>query len=97
MIKIIYNSPAVPQEPYDFVLNTKYELNKVKGKYVILINDNDRREFDIDFIKSMFKPCEGYSWDMLKTDVKETNLKRKNKINKNKIENNEITKEEKLC
>lgn len=91
MIKIIYNSPAVPQEPYNFSLNTEYELNKVKGEYIISINENDKREFEIGFIKSIFKPCEGYSWDMLEIDTKETNLKKKNKTNKNKIENSEIT------
>lgn len=73
MIKIIYNSPAIPQKPYDFDLNKEYDLDKVKGKYIIYHKKDNQTEFDIDFIKSMFKPCEGYSWDMLenKTENKE--------------------------
>ena len=82
MIKIIYNSPAVPQKPYDFVLGKIYEIEKVKDKHYVLIDNNNKREFDIDFIKSMFKPCEGCSWDMLEINLEKTNLKKKNKNDK---------------
>ena len=41
------------------------------NKYIIAISKNDKREFEIGFIKSIFKPCEGYSWDMLEIDIKE--------------------------
>ena len=85
MIKIIYNSPAIPQKHYNFNLDQEYELNKIKGKYVISLNYGDKREFDIDFIKSMFKPCEGYSWDMLEKENKE-NIEVKN-TSKTKLNN----------
>jgi hypothetical protein len=62
-IKIIYNSPAMPQGDYNFALNTAYECEKRKDKYVIKAKENSL--FSLAFIKSMFKPCDGYSWDML--------------------------------
>jgi hypothetical protein len=77
MIKIIYNSPAVPQKPYDFDLNKEYDMDKINGKYFIYRDKDNKQEFGIDFIKSMFKPCEGYSWDMLEN-------KNENKIKKTK-------------
>ena len=80
MIKIIYNSPAIPQKPYDFELDKQYDLDKVKDKYIIYRNEN-RQEFDIGFIKSMFKPCEGYSWDMLEKENKEVKNTSKTKLN----------------
>lgn len=84
MIKIIYNSPAVPQKPYDFNLNTEYMLNKIDNKYIIAISKNDKREFEIGFIKSIFKPCEGYSWDMLEKENKGVqNTLKVNKKNQN--------------
>lgn len=84
MIKIIYNSPAVPQKPYDFNLNTEYMLNKIDNKYIIAISKNDKREFEIGFIKSIFKPCEGYSWDMLEKENKGVqNTLKINKKNQN--------------
>ena len=59
-IKIIYNSPAMPQGDYNFALNKAYECKKVKDKYVV-----ENKEYSLAFLKSMFKPCDGYSWDML--------------------------------
>lgn len=59
-IKIIYNSPAMPQGDYNFALNKAYECEKIKDKYVV-----ENKEYSLDFLKSMFKPCDGYSWDML--------------------------------
>lgn len=62
-IKIVYNSPAMPQGDYNFALNTEYECEKIKDKYVIKAKED--KQFSLAFIKSMFKPCDGYSWDML--------------------------------
>lgn len=62
-IKIVYNSPAMPQGDYNFALNTEYECEKVKDKYIIKAKED--KQFSLAFIKSMFKPCDGYSWDML--------------------------------
>ena len=64
MIKIIYNSPAMPQYPYDVRLGVSYECQKVKDGYVVKGFDFER-EFSLDFIQQIFKPCDGYSWDML--------------------------------
>ena len=73
-IKIIYNSPAMPQGDYNFVLNTEYECEKIKDKYVVKAKED--KEFSLAFIKSMFKPCDGYSWDMLeKKDMEEKSNK----------------------
>ena len=69
-IKVIYNSPAMPQGNYNFALNTAYECEKVKDKYVIK-GVNSEKEFALEFLKSIFKPCDGYSWDMLE-EKKET-------------------------
>ena len=63
MIKIIYNSPAMPQGNYNFALNTAYKCEKINGKYIVKAKED--KEFSLAFIKSIFKPCEGYSWDML--------------------------------
>ena len=86
MIKIIYNSPAMPQPPYDFILGQPYDLNKIKGKYYIYRSENDKQMFSIGFIKSMFKPCNGYSWDMLEEVVenKENKTSKSNTKSKNK-------------
>jgi hypothetical protein len=69
MIKIIYNSPAMPQEPYNVALGVSYECEKSKGKYVVQ-GVNFKKEFTLEVIKMLFKPCDGYSWDML--EKKET-------------------------
>lgn len=63
-IKVIYNSPAMPQGDYNFTLNKVYECEKNKNKYVIK-GVNSNKEFTPEFLKSIFKPCEGYSWEML--------------------------------
>lgn len=81
MIKIMYNSPAVPQKPYDFQLDKEYTLEKKNGKYVFV--EDTEKDFNLDFIKSMFKVCDGCSWDMLE-EVKEKeviNLNKKNNVN----------------
>lgn len=77
LIKIVYNSPAMPQGDYNFALNTAYECEKVKDKYVIK-GANSKKEFALEFLKSIFKPCEGYSWDMLeeKKEIKENATKK---------------------
>lgn len=62
-IKIIYNSPAMPQGDYNFALNTAYECEKIKDKYIIKAEED--KKFSLAFLKSIFKPCDGYSWDML--------------------------------
>ena len=84
MIKIIYNSPAMPQGDYNFALNTEYECKKVKDKYVIKAKED--KEFSLAFIKSIFKPCDGYSWDMLeeKKETEEKAIKKVAKSTKNK-------------
>ena len=76
LIKIVYNSPAMPQGDYNFALNTAYECEKVKDKYVIKAKED--KEFSLAFLKSIFKPCEGYSWDMLeeKKEIKENATKK---------------------
>lgn len=87
-IKVIYNSPARTQYPYDVKVNLTYNCEKENDKYFIRGNDFDR-EFALDFIKRMFKPCEGYEWDMLENkEEAETTLKqiRKTKVKKNKDE-----------
>lgn len=84
MIKIIYNSPAIPQKPYDFELDKEYDLGKIKNKYIVYRDKENQQEFDIDFIKSMFKPCEGYSWDMLEKENKETKKVSQTNIKQNK-------------
>ena len=75
-IKIIYNSPAMPQGNYNFALNTAYECEKVKDKYVIKAKEN--KEYSLAFLKTIFKPCEGYSWDMLeeKKEIEEKATKK---------------------
>ena len=80
-IKIVYNSPAIPQGNYNFALNTVYECEKVENKYII--KDKEDKEFSLDFLKNMFKPCENYSWDMLEEnkDKQETVIKQE-KVNK---------------
>jgi hypothetical protein len=78
MIKVTYNSPAVPQEPYDFDLKKSYNVEKNGNKYFIYHNKDNKQEFDIGFLKSMFKPCDGYSWDMLVEKEKKTS---KTKLN----------------
>jgi hypothetical protein len=85
MIKVFYNSPAMPQKPYDFDLNKSYEVDKINNKYFIYRNKDEKQEFSIDFLKSMFKPCEDYSWDMLEEKEKKTsksNTKTNTKSNK---------------
>lgn len=81
MIQIVYNSPAMPQGNYNFALNKAYECKKIKDKYVV-----ENKEYSLAFIKSMFKPCEGYSWDMLeeKKDTKEKTTKKVAKSTTNK-------------
>ena len=64
MIKIIYNSPAMPQEPYNVSLGVSYDCAKSKDKYVVQ-GVNFKKEFSLEVIKMLFKPCDGYSWDML--------------------------------
>ena len=79
MIKIIYNSPAVPQEPYNFNIGTVYDCEKSKGKYFV-INGDVKKTYSLEFIKMMFKPCEEYSWDML--EEKQTEEKATKKVAK---------------
>lgn len=75
-IKIVYNSPAMPQGDYNFALNTAYECEKIKDKYIIKAKED--KEFSLAFIKSIFKPCDGYSWDMLeeKKEIEEKATKK---------------------
>ena len=75
-------SPAIPHKPYDVKLNTIYECVKYKNKYIIKGLDFER-EFSLEFIKSMFKPCENYNWNMLEYgDEINNNKQNKNIINK---------------
>lgn len=80
-IKIIYNSPAMPQDDYNFTLNKVYECKKVKDKYVIE-GANFNNEFTPKFIKSIFKPCKGYSWEMLEEKDKIKQVKQINNTKK---------------
>ena len=78
-IKVIYDSPAQPQYPYDIELNLTYDCVKENDEYFIKGNGFNR-EFTLDFIKRMFKPCEGYGWEMLEEkNKKKTNLKQTKK------------------
>lgn len=85
MIKIIYNSPAMPQYPYDVHLGASYECQKFKDKYIVKGFDFER-EFSLDFLKQIFKPCNGYSWEMLNEKKSQTDINavKKNRINKTK-------------
>jgi hypothetical protein len=85
IIKVIYSSPAIPQYPYDVEIGAIYECIQDKDKYSIR-GKNLERVFNLEFIKRSFKPCEGYSWDMLneKKEVVNTSKKTKAKINKDK-------------
>jgi hypothetical protein len=89
MIKIIYNSPAVPQEPYNVNLKEKYDCMKNGDKYLVKGLDFER-EFSLDFIKRMFKPCDGYSWDILDNENKKENKTKKSKSNNEKLDINKI-------
>jgi hypothetical protein len=80
MIKIIYNSPAMPQEPYNVALGVSYECEKSKGKYVVQ-GVNFKKEFTLEVIKMLFKPCDGYSWDMLE-ETKESKIDTEEKATK---------------
>lgn len=79
MIKIIYNSPAVPQEPYNFSVGTVYDCEKIKDEYFV-INGDIKKAYSLKFIKMMFKPYEEYSWDML--EEKQTEEKATKKVAK---------------
>jgi hypothetical protein len=84
IIKVIYSSPAIPQYPYDVKVGVIYDCIKSDDKYSIKSN-NFERVFNFDFIKKIFKPCEGYSWDMLDNNEKTeiiTNKKAKSKKTK---------------
>ena len=72
MIKIIYNSPAMPQYPYDVQLGVSYECQKIKDKYIVK-GVNFERAFSLKFIQNMFKLCDGYTWDMLGEKVAKEN------------------------
>ena len=86
IIKVVYSSPAIPQYPYDVEIGTIYECVQEKGKYSIR-GKNLERVFNLEFIKRSFKPCKGYSWDMLEEnkEVKNTSKPTK-KTKKNKDE-----------
>jgi hypothetical protein len=88
IIKVIYSSPAIPQYPYDVEIGAIYECVQDKGEYSIK-GKNFERVFNLEFIKRSFKPCEGYSWDMLneKKEVENTSKPTKRtKANKTKDE-----------
>ena len=68
-IKVTYNSFAVPQFPYDVELGAIYNCTKEDDKYFIQGNGFNR-EFTLEFIKQMFKPCEKYDWEMLNSKIK---------------------------
>ena len=86
IIKVIYSSPAVPQYPYDVKIGAIYECIKNDNKYFIKGN-NFERDFQFDFIKRCFNPCEGYSWDML-NENEETEIitNKKTKSKKTKVD-----------
>lgn len=91
IIKVVYSSPAIPQYPYDVEIGTIYECVKDKDKYSIR-NKNFERAFNLEFIKRMFKPCEGYSWDMLnenKEEKEENILKQTRQTKKTKVKKDE--------
>lgn len=79
IIKVKYTSPALPQKPYDVSVGVAYDCEKFEEKYFIK-GLNFNREFSLGFIKSMFQPCEGYNWDMLKdkTEIKENKIVKSN-------------------
>jgi hypothetical protein len=83
IIKVIYSSPAIPQYPYDVEIGRIYECVQDKDKYFIR-GKNLERVFNFEFIKRSFKPCEGYSWDMLKDKKEVINTSKRTKINKDK-------------
>lgn len=88
IIKVIYSSPAIPQYPYDVEIGTIYECVQDKNKYSIR-GKNFERVFNLEFIKRTFKPCEGYSWDMLDENKEVENTSKptkKTKTKKNKDE-----------
>ena len=78
-IKIVYNSPAVPQGDYNFTLKKVYECEKIKNEYIVKAEED--KKFSLAFLKSIFKPCDGYSWDMLE-EKKDTEVKATKKVAK---------------
>lgn len=86
IIKVIYSSPAIPQYPYDVEIGTIYECVKDKDKYSIR-GKNLERVFNLEFIKSIFKPCKDYTWDMLNENKEVENTSKqikKTKVKKDK-------------
>ena len=67
-IKVTYNSFAVPQFPYNVELGVIYNCVKENDKYFIQGNGFNR-EFSLEFIKQMFKPCKEYNWEMLNDKI----------------------------
>jgi hypothetical protein len=67
----------MPQEPYNVALGVSYECEKSKDKYVVK-GVNFKKEFSLEVIKMLFKPCDGYSWDMLeeKKEIEEKATKK---------------------
>ena len=86
MIKIIYNSPAMPQGDYNFSLGVTYTCVKSEKTDNYIVKGSDiEKEFSLEFIKSIFKPCDNYSWDMLEVKVvkeKTTKTKKSGKTDK---------------
>ena len=83
IIKVIYSSPAIPQYPYNVEIGTIYECVKDNDKYSIR-GKNFERVFNIEFIQRSFKPCEGYSWDMLNENKEVENISKSTKKTKSK-------------
>ena len=83
MIKIIYNSPAMPQGEYNFTLGLEYtcEKNTKTNKYIVK-GGNTEKEYSLDFIQSFFKPCDNYAWDMLEEKVVKENATKNKKSDK---------------
>lgn len=66
MIKIKYNSPAIPQGDYNFSVGLVYNCEQVEktNNYMIKCGKFEK-EYPSEFIKKIFEPCNGYSWEML--------------------------------
>lgn len=83
IIKVTYVSPAIPQYPYDVEIGAIYECVNSNNQYSIRGN-NFERVFSFDYIQRAFKPCEGYSWDMLnENEVVESVSKTSKRTKKN--------------
>jgi hypothetical protein len=89
IIKVTYVSPAIPQYPYNVEIGVVYECIKNNNEYSIR-GKNFERVFSFDYIQNAFKPCEGYTWDMLdESEVTESTTKSTKQVKKTTTKVNE--------